>query len=199
VILGSRDISKGSVAAKSFSGDIVVKELDVTDDKTIFTLKADILAEFGSLDVLINNAGIGVGVNGAVDADPAEVKRIMETNFFGAWRMIQIMMPLLRKSSEGRIINMSSGMGELGSLHGDYAGYRLSKSSMNALTILLSDELKSSGIKVNAMCPGWVRTDMGGSSAPRNVSQGADTAVWLSTEKTIPTGKFFRDRKIIDW
>jgi len=94
---------------------------------------------------------------------------------------------------------VSSGRGELKGLSGDYPGYSLSKASLNALTIMFSNELKSKGIKVNAMCPGWVKTDMGGPNAPRDVSQGADTAVWLATETEIPTGKFFRDRKEIDW
>ena len=90
-------------------------------------------------------------------------------------------------------------MGQLKSLTGYYPGYSLSKSSLNALTIMLSNEMSRKGIKVNAICPGWVKTDMGGRDAPRNVSEGADTAVWLSTEKEIPTGKFFRDRKVIEW
>ena len=88
-------------------------------------------------------------------------------------------------------------MGELGSLDSDYPAYRLSKAALNALTIMLSKE--SSKVKVNSMCPGWVRTDMGGPDAPRSVEEGADTAVWLATEDDIPAGKFFRDRNIIDW
>ncbi len=113
--------------------------------------------------------------------------------------MIQAFIPLLQKSDEGRIINMSSGMGELNSLSSDYPAYRLSKSSLNVITIMLSQELSAKGIIVNAICPGWVKTDMGGPDAPGEVSEGADTAVWLATEKEIPNGKFFRDRKVIDW
>jgi NAD(P)-dependent dehydrogenase (short-subunit alcohol dehydrogenase family) len=129
----------------------------------------------------------------------AGVKQIMETNFYGPWRMIQVFIPLLLKSDNGQIINMSSGMGELGSLSGDYPSYRISKSSLNALTIMFAKELEKDGISVNAMCPGWVKTDMGGPDAPRDVSQGADTAVWLATENEIATGKFFRDRQEISW
>jgi NAD(P)-dependent dehydrogenase (short-subunit alcohol dehydrogenase family) len=136
---------------------------------------------------------------GAGSVDLVEVKRILDTNLFGAWRMIQVFIPLLKKSDDGRIINISSGLGELDSLSGEYPAYSLSKSSLNAITIMLSNELKKQGIKVNAMCPGWVRTDMGGPDAPRDVSQGADTAVWLATVNEIPTGKFFRDRKEISW
>lgn len=123
--------------------------------------------------------------------------RVSEVNLYGPWRMIRAFIPLLHKSNDARIINISSGMGELGSLAGDHAAYRISKVSLNALTIMFARELHS--IRVNAMCPGWVRTEMGGPNAPRDVSQGADTAVWLATEKNIPTGKFFRDRKEINW
>ncbi|MEI7661980.1 MAG: SDR family NAD(P)-dependent oxidoreductase [Bacteroidota bacterium] len=135
---------------------------------------------------------------GAKNASLSRVKQVMETNFYGPWRMIQVFYPLLLRSGEGRIINISSGMGELKSLTGIYPGYSLSKSSLNALTIMFSNEFGEK-IKVNAMCPGWVRTDMGGADAPRHVSEGADTAVWLSTAQEIPTGRFFRDRQEIDW
>lgn len=148
---------------------------------------------------VLRKAGIGIPMKGAKDIALQGVKEIMDTNFYGPWRMIQVFLPLLLKSEEGRIINISSGMGQLQSLTGIYPGYSLSKSSLNALTIMFSNELKEQGIKVNAMCPGWVRTDMGGPNAPLHVSQGADTAVWLTTEKEIPTGKFFRERHEIPW
>ncbi|RMD96883.1 MAG: SDR family oxidoreductase, partial [Calditrichaeota bacterium] len=99
-----------------------------------------------------------------------------------------------------RIINISSGMGALSNLTGGYAGYRLSKTALNALTLLMANELRSSNIKVNAVSPGWVRTDMGGSGAPRSVEQGAETPVWLATlPAPAPTGKFFRDKQVIPW
>jgi NAD(P)-dependent dehydrogenase (short-subunit alcohol dehydrogenase family) len=241
VILGSRDFEKGIAAARSFSNNVIVKQLDVTNEVSILELFNYIKTEFGKLDVLINNAGIGAkddddvnaviggvknfirtnlstawrvaknfkpvlqnvgigkGKKGATNISLLSVKQIMEINFYGPWRMIQAFIPLLKKSEDGRIINMSSGMGELNSLAGDYPGYRMSKSSLNALTIMFSNELKNQGIKVNAMCPGWVKTDMGGPDAPREVSLGADTALWLATEKEIPTGKFFRDREEINW
>jgi NAD(P)-dependent dehydrogenase (short-subunit alcohol dehydrogenase family) len=241
VILGSRDYEKGVLAARSLSKGVIVAQLDVTHDENIQNVFKLIKDEFGKLDVLINNAGIGANPSrnrnsvssrvknfmeenfdgawktvktfkpilqkagivaqsqGAENISLESVKQVMETNFYGPWRMMQVFIPLLLNSKEGRIINMSSGMGELNSLTGIYPGYSLSKSSLNALTIMFSNELKEKGIKVNAMCPGWVRTDMGGPNAPRDVSQGADTAVWLATEKEIPSGKFFRDRQVINW
>lgn len=241
IILGSRDFEKGKEAAIPLGVNLIVKQLDVTDEKSIQSLFEFINTEFGKLDVLINNAGIGeinegdqknvlsdvkkfvesnvYGVRqvnklvvpflrksgivpkrkSATDISLTSVKQVMETNFYGAWRMMQVFIPLLIKSEAGRIINISSGMGELESLSGDYPSYSLSKSSLNALTIMFSNELLEKGIKVNAMCPGWVKTDMGGLNAPRSVSEGADTAVWLTTENEIPSGKFFRDRKEISW
>jgi NAD(P)-dependent dehydrogenase (short-subunit alcohol dehydrogenase family) len=107
---------------------------------------------------------------------------------------------LLKKSADARIINLSSGMGELDSLRtGGYGAYRLSKTSLNAFTILLAFELERDSIKVFAMCPGWVQTDMGGKGATRPVEKGAETAVWLTTDNQPATGKFYRDKKVIDW
>jgi NAD(P)-dependent dehydrogenase (short-subunit alcohol dehydrogenase family) len=148
---------------------------------------------------LLRKSGLASKKEGVSEVSISSVKKIMDTNFYGAWRMIQVFKPLLLQSDNARIINVSSGMGELGNLTGLYPGYSLSKASLNALTIMFSNELKDASIKVNAMCPGWVKTDMGGANAPREVSQGADTAVWLATEPNIPSGKFFKDRQIINW
>jgi NAD(P)-dependent dehydrogenase (short-subunit alcohol dehydrogenase family) len=239
VILCSRNLDNGLKASEVLSKNVIIKQLDVTNEESIMMLFDFIKSEIGKLDVLINNAGLGavkpenqtisdikkslkknfsgiyqivkkvnpllekIGISsqneGAENISLADVKKLMETNFYGAWRMIQVFIPLLLKSEEGRIINVSSGMGALNSLSGVYPGYSLSKTSLNALTIMFSNELKQKGIKVNAMCPGWVKTDMGGPDAPRMVNEGADTAVWLATESNIPTGKFFRDRQIISW
>lgn len=131
--------------------------------------------------------------------DIEDIKRVLETNYFGPMRVTKYLLPLLQKSTDGRIINMSSQMGEIDSLKGGgYASYRLSKTNLNMWTILLAGELKGA-VKVNAMCPGWVKTDMGGQSAPRTVQQGADTAVWLATEAKTETGKFFSNRKEVSW
>jgi len=199
VIMGARNLENGNSAAAKIGSHIDVQEMDVTNTEHIIALKKYLTDTYGCLDVLINNAGIGIGSNGVVDADLIEVKEIMETNFYGPWRMTKELMPLLDKSQEGRIINISSGMGALDDLVSGYAGYRMSKSALNALTILTANELKNSPVKVNAMCPGWVKTEMGGAGAHRSVEQGADTAVWLSTEENISSGLFYRDRKVISW
>lgn len=199
VIMSTRDPEKGNIAAEKMVLPIDVQTLDVTNTNHIEKLALYLSETYGSLDVLINNAGIGIGSNGVANADLTEVKEIMETNFYGPWRLTQALLPLLEKSDEGRIINISSGMGALNEMEGGYAGYRMSKSALNALTILTANELGKTSIKVNAMCPGWVKTEMGGAGATRTVEQGADTAVWLSTEENILSGLFFRDRKVISW
>jgi NAD(P)-dependent dehydrogenase (short-subunit alcohol dehydrogenase family) len=124
----------------------------------------------------------------------------MEINLFGAWRLTQAVLPLLRRGGRGRIVNVSSGAGQLSEMNGGYPGYRISKTALNALTRVLANESSGTGLLVNSMCPGWVRTDMGGDAAPRTVAEGADTAVWLATlPGDGPSGGFFRNRSPIPW
>lgn len=199
VIMGVRDVVKGEPAAKRLSDKIDVQALDVTKIIQIQALGDYINKVYGKLDVLINNAGIIGSKNGIADADLTEVNRVLDTNFFGPWRISQLMIPLLIRSKGGHIINVSSGMGELSTRNSNYIGYRFSKTLLNRLTLLLAEELKQKNIMVNAMCPGWVRTKMGGKNATRSVTKGADTAVWLATVSNNATGKFFRDRLEIEW
>lgn len=200
VLLGSRDLKKGEEVAVGIEGDVLPVKLEVTNQADINNLSAHVKEKYGRLDVLINNAGILVGQKGTVDVDVDEAKSIMEVNFFAPWKLSQAMLPLLKNSPDGRIVNMSSGMGEWANLRlGSYAGYRLSKTALNALTVQMASELSGTNVKVNAMCPGWVKTDMGGAGADRPVEEGADTATWLATAEAIPTGQFFRDRKEISW
>ncbi len=173
-------------------------ELDVLNSSSIQQVADQIDQVDGKLDVLINNAGI-IDHETLMNSSEEDIKRIMETNFYGPFRMIQGLTSLLIKSEDARIVNVSSGMGAIHDLHSGNAGYRLSKAGLNAQTILWSKDLESKGIKVNAMCPGWVKTDMGGQGAPRTPAQGADTAFWLATDSNIPSGKFFRDRSEISW
>jgi NAD(P)-dependent dehydrogenase (short-subunit alcohol dehydrogenase family) len=125
---------------------------------------------------------------------------VLEVNLFGAWRLTQAVLAPLRNSGQGRIVNISSGAGQLADMQGGRAAYRVSKAGLSALTRILAAEESGHGILANTMCPGWVRTDMGGPGAPRSVEQGADTAVWLATlPGGGPNGGFFRDRKPIPW
>lgn len=199
VIIGARDLEKGQAVAKALPGKVEARQLDVSDETSIIACAQALSKEFTHLDVLINNAGIISSTAGTAKVTLAEMQSVFATNAFGPLILSQHLLPLLRKSSEGRIINLSSEMGKMSSLGGGYAAYRLSKASLNALTISMARELSGDGIKVNAMCPGWVKTDMGGAGANRTVAQGADTAVWFATATQIPTGKFFSDRKEMAW
>src|ERR671910_2324125 len=200
-ILGSRDEEKGRVAAGGMDGDVRVRQLDATDEKGIAQLACDVEEEFGRLDVLVNNAGVSIdrGQHG-VDADLDVVRETLEMNLFGAWRLCEAFVPLMQRNRYGRIVNISSGMGALNDMGGGSPGYRVSKAGLNVLTRILASELRGSGILVNSVCPGWVRTDMGGSGATRSIEEGAEGAVWAATlPNTGPTGGFFRDRRPVPW
>ena len=201
VILGSREEESGRAAAEGLSGDVVVRQLDVTDEGSVTRLAASVEDEFGRLDVLVNNAGISNddGQRG-MNADLDRVRDALEANLFGAWRLCEVAIPLMQRGGYGRIVNVSSGMGALEDMGGGSPGYRISKTALNALTRILASELRGSGILVNSVCPGWVQTDMGSPRAPRPVEGGADTPVWAATlPKGGPTGGFFRDRRPIPW
>ena len=200
----ARDHGFTVLAGARNPGEVVADErlvplrLDVRDADSVGAALAGIEANPGSLDVLVNNAGIYGEPTGAADYDLGEANEVIETNVFGPWRLIQASLPLLRRSDSPRIVNVSSGAGQLAEMGGGRAAYRLSKAALNALTrTLAADEPQ---ISVNSICPGWVRTDMGGSSAPRSVEEGADTAVWLATmADDVPSGGFFRNREPIPW
>jgi NAD(P)-dependent dehydrogenase (short-subunit alcohol dehydrogenase family) len=179
-------------------GGIIPIELDVTDQSTIDEAQERIGSDPGYLDVLVNNAGIYGDPIGAADYDLDRAREVLEVNTFGPWRLIEAFLPLMRRSDAPRVVNVSSGAGQLSDMNGGRAAYRVSKAGLNALTrTLASDE---DWLKVNTMCPGWVRTDMGGSGATRSVEEGADTAVWLATlPEDGPTGGFFRNRQPIPW
>jgi NAD(P)-dependent dehydrogenase (short-subunit alcohol dehydrogenase family) len=204
VILGSREREKGERAARELRADglkIFAEQLDVTDPESIAALKDVVAARFGKLDVLVNNAAILYDSwQRAIDADLRVVREALETNTFGAWRMCQAFVPLLSKSAQGRIVNVSSESGSLSLMGGGTPAYSVSKAALNALTRMLADELKSSGILVNSVCPGWVATGMGGAGAPRSVEEGARGIVWAATlADNGPTGGFFRDGEPLAW
>ncbi|MGO9629096.1 MAG: SDR family oxidoreductase [Xanthobacteraceae bacterium] len=203
VVLTARKRAAGEAAVKQLAAQklaVVFHPLDVTDGKSIETLHDFLKETYGHLDVLINNAGIiAKGEAPALKVDLATVRAALETNALGPLHLAQTLVPLLKRGTRPRIVNMSSGMGALTDNDGGYAAYRMSKTALNAATAILSAELRST-VAVNSVCPGWVKTDMGGPNAERDVADGADTAVWLALDapETL-TGKFVRDRKVIAW
>jgi len=204
VILTSRDEEKGQAKAAKLIGeglDVIAHPLDVTSEESILTLREFVVQKFHRLDVLVNNAGIYLDRDRSViSLDRDTLLQTLETNTFGALRMCQVFIPLMKKNHYGRVVNVSSGMGQHAHMRNMSAAYRLSKDALNALTQMLADSIQTDGVLVNACDPGWVRTDMGGRSAPRSLEQGADTIVWLATlPDSGPTGKLFADRKEAQW
>lgn len=184
---------------------VIYHPLDVTSFESIEQLAQFLRQEFGRLDILVNNAGI---LPDPIDSDAASVfkakvetlRTAMETNVYAPLQLCQALIPLMKERNYGRVVNVSSGMGQLSDMNGGDPAYRLSKTSLNALTRILADELKGTNILVNSLCPGWVKTDMGGPNAPRTPEQGVETIVWLATlPDGGPTGGFFRDKKPIPW
>lgn len=207
-VLGSRDVAKGRAAAATLASEGLeppVVALDVRDSDSIRAAVDEVMHLFGRIDVLVNNAGIlkegqTPEESKVIEVSPALVIETYETNAVGPLRMIQAVVPIMLKGGYGRVVNLSSGAGQLSDMGAGYPAYRMSKAALNALTRVTAAELGPTPIKVNAMCPGWVRTDMGGANATRSVEQGAETAVWLATlPEAGPTGGFFRDKAPIAW
>ncbi len=175
--------------------------LEVSDPDRIERAAQEVAAVADHLDVLVNNAAILADESLSVlEIDAALMQRTLTVNTVGPLLVTQAFYPLLAKSDLARVINVSSGAGALSEM-GNYApAYSISKTALNAVTVQLAAALKPEGIAINSVCPGWVRTDMGGRHAPRSVAQGVDTIVWLATDapKSL-TGKFLRDRKVIAW
>jgi NAD(P)-dependent dehydrogenase (short-subunit alcohol dehydrogenase family) len=203
VILGARDLDKGKTAAAPLSDEglnVLPYQLDVTDPASIDRLAAQLKEKFGHVDVLVNNAGILYDTwESASNANLETVHEALETNLFGPWRMSQAFLPLLSQSRHGRIVNVSSGAGSLASMGNSTPAYGTSKAAVNAFTRQLAAELKDTGILVNAVCPGWVATEMGGAGG-RPVGDGAASVVWAALlPDDGPTGGFFRDGKPLPW
>lgn len=207
VILTSRDAAKGQAAVEQLAGEgltVSYHVLDMTSSASIAALGSWLTETHGHLEILINNAGIMLdnerGQRSVMDVTPETLHETMITNVYGPLQLIQQVLPLMRKGAYGRIVNLSSGMGQLSDMGGGFTGYRLSKVSLNALTRIVAAEVSEPNIKINTMCPGWVRTDMGGPHATRSLAQGADTAIWLATlSEHGPSGGFYRDRQPISW
>ncbi|WP_243727316.1 SDR family oxidoreductase [Actinocrispum wychmicini] len=179
---------------------LVAHQLDVTDPASVDRLATTVESEHGRLDVLVNNAAILYDTwQNATTADLGTVHEALETNLFGAWRTALGLLPLLRRSRHGRIVNVSSEGGSLTNMGGGTPAYSTSKAALNALTRMLAAELRGDRILVNAVCPGWVATDMGGPGG-RPVTEGAAGIVWAAAlPDTGPTGGFFRDRRPVPW
>ncbi|XWK90649.1 MAG: SDR family oxidoreductase [Phormidium sp.] len=207
VILTSRDESKGKAAAEKLQSeglDVSSYQLDVTNAESIEKLAQFIRNQFGKLDILVNNAAIALDFSAdgssVFQAKISTIQPTIETNLYGPLLICQVLIPLMQVNNYGRVVNVSSGAGQLQEMKSAYPAYRMSKTALNSLTKMFAYELQEANILVNSVCPGWVKTDMGGQNAPRTTEQGADTIVWLATlPDDGPTGGFFRDRQPIPW
>lgn len=208
VILTSRDFIKGNEACEKLKKEglnIQYVQLDVSSSESIQKLIAWMKSNLPTgLDVLVNNAAVFLLTDrdqnsSVLSLDGNILVETLQTNLIGPLLLSQALAPFLIQK-KGRVINLSSGLGQLSEMDGGMPAYRFSKTAINALTRMLASELKDKQVAVNSMCPGWVRTDMGGPSATRSTEQGADTAVWLASEADASmTGGFYRDRKSISW
>ncbi|MBI2959994.1 MAG: SDR family oxidoreductase [Betaproteobacteria bacterium] len=181
---------------------IECRPLDVTEEHSAAALAKWLGERYGRVDALINSAAISLDrySTSVLDLPLDTLRRTLETNLFGVLRVTQALMPLLRASRAGRVVNLSSGLGQLADMASGVPAYRISKTALNAVTRILATEMAGSPIKVNSVCPGWCRTDMGGAAAPRSPEEGIDTVVWLATlPEDGPSGGFFRDRQPIAW
>jgi len=208
ILFTCRQVEDGSKALEAFHAaglkSLHYHQLDVADNDSIKRFCESVLAEHGRVDVLINNAGIFKDWGQSILKTDLEVLDLTyRTNTLGPLKLIQAFVPGMIERNWGRVINMSSGAGQLSEMNGKHLAYRISKSGLNTITRVLADEVKDKNILVNSMCPGFVKTDMTGgehSPATRTPEQGADTAIWLATlPDDGPRGGFFRDRKPLAW
>ncbi|MCF1182162.1 SDR family oxidoreductase [Marichromatium gracile] len=207
VVLTARRADRGEAAAEGLRAeglDVRFHVLDVTDLDSIQALADYVRDTFERLDVLVNNAGIfpdpppGSGAEGVFSTDVDTLRRGLETNTLAPLLLCQALIPLMHE--RGRVVNVSSGLGQLAEMDGGIPGYRISKTALNAVTRIFAAELAETGVKVNSVCPGWVRTEMGGPQAERSIEEGARGIVWAATlPDNGPSGGFFRDGNAIDW
>lgn len=205
VVLAGRDAAAIERARRNLRDEdqrrAVTVQMDVTSVEAIAAAKRALIEQVGSVDVLVNNAAVLLGESDGVLSIPADdYRRTFETNLFGLIEVCRAFVPGMALARYGRVVNVSSGAGQLTTMSSYAPAYSMSKAALNAFTRILADTYRSSGVLVNAVDPGWVRTDMGGASAPRSAQEGADTIVWLTTlPDDGPTGGFFRDRRAIEW
>jgi NAD(P)-dependent dehydrogenase (short-subunit alcohol dehydrogenase family) len=202
-VLGARDPARGAAAAAELGGrdaGVVACALDVASEPSVAAAARFVAGELGRCDALVNNAAIDYDTDArATTADLARVHRALETNLFGAWRTALAFLPLLRRSPHPRLVNVSSGSGSLSSMGAGTPAYAVSKAALNALTRILAAELRADRVLVNAVCPGWVATDMGGAGG-RSVGEGAESVLWaVRLADDGPSGGFFRDGRAVEW
>jgi NAD(P)-dependent dehydrogenase (short-subunit alcohol dehydrogenase family) len=198
VVLTARSADAAAAAARDVEAQPL--RLDVTDAGSVADAARWVGDRYGKLDVLVNNAAITYDTwQHAITADLAVVREAAETNLYGPWLMVQSFLPLLRRGDHRRIVNVSSESASLAHMGGGTPAYTASKTALNALTRMLADELRADQILVNAICPGWVATDMGGPGG-RPVADGAASVVWAATlPDSGPTGGFFQDGRPLPW
>ena len=199
VVITSRKRRTAEAAAKRIGAGVIGHPLEATDPESIRALAAFVNQEVGRLDVLVNNAAVLLGEGaGVLDVPEVAFEQSWRANALGPLLLTREVAPLLTKSDAARVVNVSSGAGQISSMTTYAPAYSISKAALNAITVMLAAALPAA--RVNCVDPGWVRTDMGGDVAPLSVEQGADTIVWLATlPPSGPTGGFFRDRKRIPW
>jgi NAD(P)-dependent dehydrogenase (short-subunit alcohol dehydrogenase family) len=214
VLLGARDLAKGEAAAKELQAEglkVRPVKIDVDDRADHRAIAALIEKEYGVLDILINNAGVALEdffQNTASKTSEEILKKTFDTNFFAVVGLTQTLLPLIRKSEAGRIVNLSSILGSL-TLHATKGSpiegskalaYNSSKAALNSFTIHLAHELADTKIKVNSAHPGWVKTDMGTEAAPMGIVDGAKTSILLATLPADgPTGGYFHMEETLPW
>jgi NAD(P)-dependent dehydrogenase (short-subunit alcohol dehydrogenase family) len=206
VVLTSRNPKLGEAAVADLreSGlTVVAHQLDVTDPLSVERLVADVDSAYDRIDVLVNNAGVALRPAddlGTLQVDIETIRQTLEVNTLAPLRLCQAVVPVMRRGGYGRVVNVSSGMGQLDDMENGWPAYRISKTALSAVTRLVAREVSGANVLVNAVCPGWVRTDMGGSSATRSVEEGAAGIVWAATlPDRGPSGSFFRDGRPIAW
>jgi NAD(P)-dependent dehydrogenase (short-subunit alcohol dehydrogenase family) len=204
VILTSRNEAAGLKAVAEIQTgkrDILYHQLDVTNQESILQLRDFVVSRFGTADILINNAAILPDPFGRIlKVNAGKFRSAFETNTLGPLMLCQAFIAKMRAQNYGRVVNVSSGAGQIEKMVNDMPAYRLSKIALNGLTLMLARSVKGTNVLVNAACPGWVRSDMGGQNADRTLEEGADGIVWLATlPDGGPSGGFFRDRNAIPW
>jgi NAD(P)-dependent dehydrogenase (short-subunit alcohol dehydrogenase family) len=206
VLIGARDKARGEAAAAALRKESIKAEffaIDVTDDASVVAAAKEIAAMHSRLDVLVNNAGVNVDLGKKPsDLSIAALHQTLATNLDGVIRTTIAFLPLLKKSADGRIINVSSTWGSITAMSQDEPAapaYHISKAALNMWTAMLAGELRGQAVTVNSICPGWVRTDMGGAAAPRSVQQGAAIIAKLATQAERVNGGFFDDAGTVAW